>query len=457
MSKIIPVILMIVALVAAAAGCTPKSTESSMDFDEMIWGGQSNLTADQHIQVGLGLAAKNKSEMALMHFTRAQKKAPENMDVRVYKGDTFLDQGASEAALSEYRTVLEKLPDHAGANQGAGIVYYLAGLEKEAENHLRRAIEVNPSQWKAHCYLGVLLDRQGKADQASEHFRQALALSSGSDAASVLNNLGVTHMARRDYAGAADMFRKALEQGGSSRRTYNNLGLALARMGKYEQALEAFRYGGDEATAHNNLGYVLLMDGRSREAVNHFEQAVELSPTFYEKAFANLKRARMAAASGHEQAGSTPNPPLASSHGTGQRVIAEAAALPAAAQALTPDTQSASLSAPAAPSAAPQARTASAPHTPEQGDTNTSDGEDTFGLHVSSWRDREDAARHGQKLSSMGYETFITKVDLGEKGTWHRVLVGSYPSIGDAVKARPEVLEELDLKQASVYSRTQTR
>lgn len=457
MPRIITVILMLVALVVAASGCAPKKADTSMDFNEMIWGSGSNLTAEQHIQVGLGLAAKNKPEMALMHFTRAQKKAPENLNVRVYKGDMFLDQGSTETALSEYRSVLEKQPDHAGANQGAGMVYYLAGLEKEAETHLRKAVESDPAQWKAHCYLGILLDRKGQSGKAAEHFRQALNLSSGSDAARVLNNLGVTRMARQDYAGAADLFRQALETGGASPRTYNNLGLALARLGRPEQALEAFRYAGDDASAHNNLGYVLLMDGKPAQAAAHFEQAVELSPTFYEKAFANLKRARMAAASDHHRTGSTPNPPLASSSGTAGRVIAEAAALPAAAQAMTPETQSVSLQVPAAPSAAPQARTAPAPVTPEKGTNNISDNDESFGLHISSWRDREDANRHCATLSDMGFTTFVSKVDLGKKGVWHRVLVGRFKSIEAAQQARPEVLEKLDLKQATVYSRIEVR
>lgn len=466
-------------------GCAARKSGNGESFQEFAWGGDSELTADQHLQVGRGMAADGKPEMALVHLNRAQNMAPENIEIRAFKGEMLLEQGATEAALREFRAVLEKQPDHAGAHEGAGVVFYLAGLDDEAEEHLQSALETNPERWKANCYYGVLHDRRGNPDLAAKHFRLALKSANGKDAARVVNNLGVTHMARQQYRQAARLFRNALESGGASARTYNNLGLALTRMGRLDEALEAFRYGGNESKAYNNLGYVLLMEGRPQQAAGYFERAVELSPTFYDKAFENLKRARMAASSGTENEGSTPNlPPLASS-GNERRSIAEAAALPAAATATGPAADPASLGftslppgfadEPEATASAPTATEATATETvateatvgemvaEDATDVSAAEGvSDTieekraeYGLHVSSWRDTEHARKHMEALKHDGFESSLATADLGEKGVWHRVLVGHYSSLQEAMDARPAVLKRLGLEQAGVYPLTE--
>lgn len=432
-------------------GCAARKADSGESFQEFAWGGDSELTADQHLKVGQGMAADGKPEMALVHLNRAQQMAPENVEIRAFKGEMLLEQGATEAALREFRAVLEKHPDHAGAHEGAGVVFYLAGLDEEAESHLQSALEADPSRWKANCYYGVLHDRRGNPERADEHFRKALRSADGKDAARVINNLGVTHMARGQYRQAARLFRNALESGGATSRTYNNLGLALTRMGRFEEALQAFRYGGDEAKAHNNLGYVLLMEGRPKQAAEYFERAVELSPTFYDKAFENLKRARMALSSEPENEGSTPNlPPLASS-GNERRSIAKAAALPAAASATGPAVDMASTGFTSPPPGLGAEGKEASTEAVQRGSDTAENVDAAYGLHVSSWRDSEDARKHMEALRADGFTPSLASADLGEKGVWHRVLVGRYDSLREAMDARPEVLESLGLKRAGVY------
>jgi tetratricopeptide (TPR) repeat protein len=62
-------------------------------------------------------------------------------------------------------------------------------------------------------------------------------------------------------------------------------------MGRYDEALEAFKRGGEEPEAYYNLGYMYLSEGSAEEAIEAFQKAIEQSPQFYEKAHENLKRA----------------------------------------------------------------------------------------------------------------------------------------------------------------------
>jgi len=91
---------------------------------------------------------------------------------------------------------------------------------------------------------------------------------------------------------ASEAFQQALRNGFSQEQTYNNLGLTLAKMGRYQYALEAFLNAGDKAKAYNNIGVIYLSEGKYAEAIDAFEQALKLSPTHYAKASENLKLAR---------------------------------------------------------------------------------------------------------------------------------------------------------------------
>ena len=73
-----------------------------------------------------------------------------------------------------------------------------------------------------------------------------------------------------------------------------DLGLALAKLGRYPEALEAFTQGGDKARAYNNVGVICLADGKYAEAIAFFHKAVALNPSYYAKAHENLQTAQRA-------------------------------------------------------------------------------------------------------------------------------------------------------------------
>jgi tetratricopeptide (TPR) repeat protein len=73
------------------------------------------------------------------------------------------------------------------------------------------------------------------------------------------------------------------------------MALAYANLGRYDEAMEAFRKAGGEAHAYNNMGCIYLEKGKYQEAVQSFENAITLEPGFYAKAADNLKKAKMLA------------------------------------------------------------------------------------------------------------------------------------------------------------------
>src|SRR5205823_12395896 len=84
------------------------------------------------------------------------------------------------------------------------------------------------------------------------------------------------------------------QKGYAQERVYNNLGLTLTKLGRYEEALEAFTQGGDKAKAYNNVGVVYFADGKYPEAIAFFRKALALNPSYYAKANENLQAAQKA-------------------------------------------------------------------------------------------------------------------------------------------------------------------
>ncbi|QJB55243.1 SPOR domain-containing protein [Pseudodesulfovibrio sp. zrk46] len=440
MSKSIHIIIAILGILLLT-GCATKSKQHDQTFEEFAYGeeGPVKLSAEQHEQVADGYLRRGNDEMAFVHMNKALELEPENLDIRVKKGDLLVRKGLDEQALAEFINALEADPDHAIANGSAGAVYFRAGLYKEARLHLEKSIKLNPMLWKSHNYLGILNDKDGNYKEAADNFATAIDLNQNGDTSEIYNNLGVVHIAQKQYGLAVDAFRRALKNGGVSARTYNNLGLALTRLGRLEEALESFKYAGGESKANNNLGYVLLSDDKPDKAIPYFERAIELSPNFYVMAAENLKRARLAArfqqASNvvdNNQAGSTPNPLLRRTFPKAEQNPGGPAASPAPAGPPSGDIQKISLP-------------------PVSG--HDIEQSVTYGLHVSSWRDHKWAFNHCEQLRKQGYTTWINQVDLKDKGIWYRVLVGKFASIRDAQQARPDVLTVLDLDRAAVYQR----
>jgi tetratricopeptide (TPR) repeat protein len=97
------------------------------------------------------------------------------------------------------------------------------------------------------------------------------------------------------HQAAVDAFGKAIEKNYRESRVFNNMALAYANLGRYEEAMEAFRKAGGEAHAYNNMGCIYLEKGNYPEAVRSFEKAIAIEPAFYAKAADNLKKAKMLA------------------------------------------------------------------------------------------------------------------------------------------------------------------
>lgn len=281
------IILVMGLSLGALTGC---ETLSALQGD--IQAATKKLTDLEHEAYGDNEMRRGNQEAAFIHYSRAVKANPENLSARVKKGRILYSRELYEQALVEFEAVTAKDEVHAVALYEAGRCHFKLGDAQRAEERLSTALVHEPSLWQAHSMLGVIHSGRADFDVALGHYKAALGMRP--EDGDLLNNLGVTMLMAGEYSRAEDTFRQALGSGADRAKTCNNLGLALGRQGRHDEALAAFLCAGDPARAHNNVGYILYLEGRHAQAIEHFEKAIQESPTFYQVAYDNLQRARMA-------------------------------------------------------------------------------------------------------------------------------------------------------------------
>lgn len=431
-----------------------KSTSSPQGGESLVKSGADvpDLSADKHEAMGDALMNQGRAREALVHYERAAAKDPENLGATLKYGYALLETDHAERALDVFNRALAMQPEAAMAHAGAGMAYFRRGLNRQAEAHLRKAVALDGSLWRAYNVLGVILTEAKQPQASVEFLKKAQALAPGHP--QVLNNLGVAQMLAGDLEGAASSLQQAIRAGAMGEKTYNNLGIALARLGRYDESLEAFMAAGDEAKAFNNLGCALMLAGHYTRALAAFEKAMEASPTFYVKASENMRRARMAV---DFQGGAlAPAPERAPAPTAPSRYTR-----PAGPASFSPLLERGGPPAAAAPRIAPVSavletrpvakleRLSVPPPSPTAAPVLRNKA---WGVHVSSWRTLEKADHRVDVLESMGLSATVDSVDLKGKGHWFRVLVGPYPAHNLALADRSRVQDILGLEHAYIFA-----
>ena len=186
--------------------------------------------------------------------------------------------------------ILKLDPGNGAAHEGLAEAYLQSGDYESAEKHFRKALAVDAGRWKSRNFLGLIYDHQKRRQDAIAEYETEVSLRPKDPG--LRNNLGLWYLTNKEYEKAIAEFDQAVQLGGTDPRIYNNLALALDKVGRYQDAWEAFRKTGTPAKAYNNLGVAFLEEGLNERATVCFQKAIELSPAYYQQANENLLKAQ---------------------------------------------------------------------------------------------------------------------------------------------------------------------
>ncbi len=333
-------ITLLAGVLLAAGGCSStggnRSNTASADSDA-LYNGMAPITFDSMFTgedtddfETLGDRARREGEedKAIYAYLRATQTGGDKARLFAKIGDLHQARGNARLSLLAYNRALQTDPDWVPALQGAGLVYLRQRHYEEAQGHLERAVALDQqrlggeqaerassadmpsaargeakgeasealpphdarSPYQAYRGLGVLADLAGEHEQAIRYYQISGAIRPHS--AITHNNLGYSHYMAGDLDSAKRHFRRAILIEPSFKRGWCNLALIHQRQGRQEDALSALEQVLTKSEAYNTLGYLNMLAGNHTQAEQFLQQAIALSPSYYEEAQQNLERNR---------------------------------------------------------------------------------------------------------------------------------------------------------------------
>lgn len=217
--------------------------------------------------------------IALRGHSPALLQSPEYLRIL---GQLALAEDNNGDAYLRYRIARDADPKDCLTWEGMGLAALRLGRNNAAKAALEEATRLCAERWQSLNALGVLADRSGDWTAGRDAYARALQVAP--DQPGILNNIGFSLLLQGRFDEAESVLSKARMIAPRDERVANNLDLALAGQGKsitVATAAQAYRL--------NNVGYMAYLAGNLDTARSYFTEAMKLSPSFFERASANLE------------------------------------------------------------------------------------------------------------------------------------------------------------------------
>lgn len=226
---------------------------------------------------------------ARQQYMRLSAMDPDNPWVRLGMAESLLALNDVASARDRFDDLQSVAAVRARALQGKGLALMRQNRRDDALAVLTAATEADTTLWRAWNGIGGLHDLGRRFDLATAAYERALGLRP--DSAVIRNNMGYSLLLQAKPKEAARLLTEALQHDPRLEAAHANLRLALAMQGRYGDARAGLTKD-RQATALNNIGFVALSRGDLDDAEAFLVQAIEASPSYHDRAAANLVRAR---------------------------------------------------------------------------------------------------------------------------------------------------------------------
>ncbi len=281
-----------------ATGPSPlEALAASSSSNDTVWnrmkahfrGDKQALPQDRVEALGDAAVQTGDYESSLLDFLEILRKNPERYDLHYKVAVLFLLNGQWAAAKQELALVLVHRPEMLQAHEAMGLVHLQEKNYSQAIDEFQTVLGQEPQRVNSLHLLGVAYLESGQPGKAVVQLKRVLVVDPRH--VSSIPPLGQAYIDLKDYRQAIACLQQGLTLDPKNQKLNYQMGMALAADKRYNEALDAFMKAGDEAQAYNNIGVHYFVAGQYEEAAKCFQRAIELRPTFYEEAKANLQRA----------------------------------------------------------------------------------------------------------------------------------------------------------------------
>jgi len=207
------------------------------------------LPDSPELQLDRGLQAfeLNQFSEADEALHAAQKLAPANPTVLYALARLKTAQQHMTEAERDYKAYLAARPRDATAHYGLGYVYAALLRSEDARREFEASIRLQPQQTESYYQLGQMALDAHRDDEAKSLFERVLARDPNH--AGALTGLGELAFRDKDYAAAEQLLAHAEKSDPSYSRPHYYRGLALARLGRDQEAQQELQQSDGRAHA----------------------------------------------------------------------------------------------------------------------------------------------------------------------------------------------------------------
>jgi tetratricopeptide (TPR) repeat protein len=191
--------------------------------------------------LALVLNRADQASQAIDELKRALAKDPQPQ-IHYLLGVIYWRQGEFDPAIIELKAAIAQQSNYADAQYALGSVLKARKDWAGAASALRRAIALR-SDSPTHYTLAQVLQLSGDEAGARAEFAESERLRQRTEAdqqASVMTAVGIEKLNAGDVQAAVDLFRRATAANEQYAPAYYQLGRALERLGRAQEAREAF-------------------------------------------------------------------------------------------------------------------------------------------------------------------------------------------------------------------------
>jgi len=234
-----------------------------------------------HNALGTAQRAARDTTAAIDSYRRAVELEPTSAAFRTNLAAALAEAGEPDEALAQLSQAVTLAPSYADAHFVMGTLHRNSGDGAAAEACFARAATSPTIAPLALFNLGNTRRDLGRLADAAEAYRTAVAVDPGHVAARFA--LGVTLQADGRIEEALSVLGALVEHVPEHREAWFHLGLIAHQLGATPVALDAYlcarRLGLDTVALHTNLGIALAQVGRFDDAIATQSRALAIDPT----------------------------------------------------------------------------------------------------------------------------------------------------------------------------------
>ncbi len=216
-------------------------------------------------------------------FEHALKVTEKNYTAHSCLAYVLNEQGKVDQAIAHNRRAIEFNPSNLDAQFNLGGIFLQKSNFTEALKHYYNVLQISPNYTKAHRNIAKILMKQDKPAQAIPHYENILKVQPGDYDA---QNGGIALARVGKFDEAIEHFNRAIQIDPGTANAYNNLGFTFIQQGKFDKAepqlIKALQLDPNNAKIHYQFARILTKKNNFEKAVTHLKEALRLDPNYIE-------------------------------------------------------------------------------------------------------------------------------------------------------------------------------